>query len=167
VNWAAISVFFSGLLFSLGICLSGMAQPAKVTGFLDFIGDWDPSLAMVMAGAVSTYYVLQRLIMNRPAPALGGSFALPTKRDIDGRLIAGAALFGIGWGLVGFCPGPALIALITLNEAVWIFVISMSLGMYVFGSLDARYADEPDSGAGYMEIVREVEQLKQSIRQAA
>ena len=167
MNWAAISVFFSGLLFSLGICISGMAQPDKVTGFLDFVGDWDPSLMLVMAGAVSTYFILQRLILKRRAPVLSRKFSLPTRRDIDGRLVAGAALFGIGWGLIGFCPGPALVSLVTFDEAVWIFVISMSLGMYIYGSLDARYAGQPDGGAGYMEIVREVEHIKRTIRQAA
>jgi uncharacterized membrane protein YedE/YeeE len=149
-------IFGCGVLFSIGLCLSGMTQPTKVTGFLNFIGDWDPSLMMVMGGAVTTYFILSRFTLKRSAPVMAPKFMLPTRVDIDGRLIAGAALFGLGWGLVGFCPGPALASLTTLNSSVWIFVVSMTMGMYVYGTLDTRLKGEPDGGAGALESSAEL-----------
>jgi uncharacterized membrane protein YedE/YeeE len=151
MNKSNLTTYLLGVLFSIGLCLSGMTQPTKVTGFLDFTGNWDPSLLMVMLGAVSVYFTLSRFTLRRQAPVLAGKFALPTRVDIDGRLVAGAALFGTGWGLVGFCPGPALASLVTLNPSVWIFVVSMTMGMYVYGTLDTRFKNEPDSGAGALE----------------
>ncbi|MGH7965692.1 MAG: DUF6691 family protein [Candidatus Binatia bacterium] len=133
-----ITIFLSGLLFALGLGISGMTQPQKVTGFLNVLGDWDPSLALVMAGGVSVYLLLHRLILKRSRPIFGRSFFLPTHQDIDRPLLLGAALFGLGWGLVGFCPGPALVSTVTGHPAVLIFVLAMAAGMYAFEVLDVR-----------------------------
>jgi len=148
-----IAMFVWGLIFSIGLGLSGMTQPSKVVGFLDFIGDWDPSMILVMAGAVTTYFTLSRLVLQRSAPVLLTRFSLPTRIDIDGRLVAGSALFGVGWGMVGFCPGPALTSIFTGNPLVLIFVLSMSVGMYLYGAIDARYTTEDDGGAGALDIM--------------
>lgn len=153
-----IIIFISGLIFAVGLGLSGMTQPSKVIGFLDFIGNWDPSLMLVMAGAVGVYFISQRLILRRrAAPMYANKFQLPTRADIDWQLIAGAALFGVGWGLAGFCPGPAIVSLVSGNEFVIAFVVSMAAGMYVFGALDTRFTREPDSGAGAFERAMMVE----------
>ena len=149
-----LTTYFTGLIFSLGLCLSGMMQPSKVVGFLDIAGNWDPSLGMVMFGAISVYFTGQRLILkNRSTPVFGKKYGLPTRVDIDGRLITGAILFGIGWGLAGFCPGPALASLVTFDTNIFIFIISMTLGMYVYGTLDTRFTTEPDGGAGVFEVI--------------
>ena len=100
-----------GLLFGIGLVISGMSDPAKVLNFLDFSGTWDPSLAFVMGGAVVVAFVGFRLVFRRDVPIIGGTFQLPTKNGIDRRILVGPAVFGIGWGLGGFCPGPALTAL--------------------------------------------------------
>ena len=155
MNPANLLTFLMGTLFSIGLCLSGMTLPTKVTGFLDFTGNWDPSLVMVMAGAVAVYFTLARFTLRLESPLLATRFALPTRMDIDGRLVAGAAMFGAGWGLVGFCPGPALASLTTLNPSVWIFVVSMTMGMYVYGTIDTRFKGEPDGGAGALESTAE------------
>ena len=155
MNKPNLITFAIGIVFSIGLCLSGMTQPEKVTSFLNFMGNWDPSLILVMAGAVTTYFTLSRFILKRKAPVLAKKFSLPTRVDIDGRLLAGSALFGLGWGMVGFCPGPALASLVTLDQSVWIFVISLTTGMYVFGTLDTRFAGEPDGGAGALEASAE------------
>jgi uncharacterized membrane protein YedE/YeeE len=129
---ALIAAFVSGLIFALGLSLSGMTQPAKVTAFLDITGDWDPSLAFVMIGAILVHAVLYRLIRRRSSPLFTAGFAIPTRTEIDPRLVEGAALFGIGWGLGGFCPGPAVTALVSGQAAVVIFVIAMLAGMYLY-----------------------------------
>jgi uncharacterized protein len=127
-----IAAFISGVIFALGLGISGMTQPAKVTAFLDIAGNWDPSLAFVMVGAILVHAALYRLIRRRPTPLFASTFTVPTRTDIDARLVGGAALFGIGWGLGGFCPGPAVTSLASGNTAVVIFVISMLAGMYLF-----------------------------------
>lgn len=147
-------IFLCGFVFSIGLALSGMTQPTKVVGFLDFVGNWDPSLIMVMAGAVFVYFVGQRITMMRDGPKLvPGGFQLPTRTaDFDTSMIVGNALFGIGWGLVGFCPGPAITASVTGNPAVLIFLVSMAVGMYIYGAIDTRLSSrEPDGGAGLHE----------------
>ena len=105
-----ISAGVSGLLFGLGLAVSGMVNPAKVLNFLDLAGQWDPSLAFVMGGALVTTFFGYRLVLKRDHPVFESSFQLPTRTDLDARLIGGAALFGIGWGLAGVCPGPVLVA---------------------------------------------------------
>lgn len=127
-----IAAFVSGLVFALGLGLSGMTQPAKVTAFLDITGEWDPSLAFVMVGAILVHAVLSRLIRHRQTPLFASTFTIPTRTDIDARLVGGAALFGIGWGLSGFCPGPAITSLVSGNVSVVIFVAAMLAGMYLF-----------------------------------
>jgi uncharacterized membrane protein YedE/YeeE len=127
-----LTAFVSGLVFAIGLGISGMTQPAKVTAFLDFAGDWDPSLALVMVGAIAVYAPLYRLIHRLPSPVFSATFALPTRTDIDRRLVGGAALFGVGWGLGGFCPGPALTSLAAGEPSVLLFVASMLTGMYVY-----------------------------------
>jgi uncharacterized membrane protein YedE/YeeE len=123
---------FSGTLFGLGLAISGMVDPAKVIGFLDIIGDWDPTLAFVMGGALLITIPAFRLILSRPRPVLAEEFELPTKKDVDARLLAGSASFGIGWGLAGFCPGPAVTALASGLAPVLVFVAAMVVGMAVY-----------------------------------
>ena len=132
----ALFSWIAGVLFALGLGISGMTDPANVQGFLDFAGDWKPALALVMGGGVLTYGVAFRVIQKRPAPLLGGFFQIPTKRDLDLRLILGAALFGAGWGLGGFCPGPAFVSLATGAGSVLVFIGTMLVGMYAFQLLD-------------------------------
>lgn len=121
--------FLSGLIFGLGLIISGMANPAKVLNFLDIFGAWDPSLAFVMGGASVTAFIGYRLAWRQNRPALMPSFAIPTAKDIDGNLLTGAALFGIGWGIGGFCPGPAWTALTIGAPGTLIFVPAMLIGI--------------------------------------
>jgi uncharacterized membrane protein YedE/YeeE len=119
----------SGVLFGLGLIISGMVNPGKVIGFLDLAGDWDPSLIFVMGGGVTVTTSTFWLVLRRERPLFERKFFLPTKADLDGRLLMGAALFGIGWGIGGLCPGPAITALATLDPSVVLFVGAMLLGM--------------------------------------
>lgn len=119
-----------GLLFGAGLVISGMADPAKVLNFLDLFGTWDPSLAFVMGGAVLVAFVGYRLVLRRDEPIVGNGFHLPTSNDIDSRVVVGPAIFGIGWGLGGFCPGPALAALGMGATGTLAFVPTMILGMW-------------------------------------
>jgi uncharacterized membrane protein YedE/YeeE len=121
----------AGLVFGLGLLISGMANPAKVQNFLDLAGIWDPSLLFVMGGAVAVTFVGYRFVLRRQSPILAGRFRLPTRKDIDPRLIAGAALFGVGWGLSGFCPGPAITSLALLAKGTLVFVPSMLAGIFL------------------------------------
>jgi uncharacterized membrane protein YedE/YeeE len=125
----ALSALVSGALFAVGLALGGMTQPAKVVGFLDIFGEWDPSLVFVMAGAVATYTLLYRLILKRPTPLFAAGFSFPKRKDIDVPLVGGAFLFGVGWGLSGLCPGPALCSLATGRSEAFLFVGSMLLGI--------------------------------------
>ena len=125
----AFASLLAGLVFGLGLILSGMADPAKVLGFLDLAGAWDPSLAFVMAGAIAVTFIGFKLVLRRPQPIFGGTFHLPTATDIDARIIVGPAIFGLGWGLAGFCPGPAFTALTTGGNAALMFVVAMLFGM--------------------------------------
>lgn len=122
--------FLVGLVFALGLGLSGMTMPSKVIGFLDVTGAWDPSLAFVMGGAVTVFAVIYRLARRRRAPLFGGSFAEPP-RAIDRKLLLGAAIFGVGWGLSGVCPGPGFVSLASGAWAPVIFVASMFAGMAI------------------------------------
>lgn len=135
---AIIFQFAIGLIFGLGLVLSGMSNPAKVLNFLDFggigSGNWDPSLAFVMAGAVAVTFVGYEWVLKRPRPLLGEKFHLPGRQELDLRVISGPAIFGVGWGLAGFCPGPALTALGFGSRAAVIFV-----GAMIFGMLLARW----------------------------
>lgn len=121
----------AGLLFGIGLVLGGMTQPAIVQAFLDVCGAWDPRLLFVMAGAVLTTMVGYRLVLRRAQPWLDHQFHLPKSKRTDLTLIAGAALFGIGWGGAGYCPGPALVSLSSGSLPVWLFVASMTLGWWL------------------------------------
>lgn len=123
--------FMIGILFGVGILISGMANPAKVLNFFDVAGAWDPSLMFVMGGAVVTTFIGYRLVLARAQPILARSFQVPTATQIDPKLIAGSAIFGIGWGLAGFCPGAALPALGTGRAEVVIFVASLIAGIVI------------------------------------
>ena len=126
---AAVVSFLSGLLFGLGLAVSQMINPAKVLAFLDILGDWDPSLALVMAGAVGVAAIGFTQAKKRASPVLEIEFQIPENRELDMPLVLGAALFGIGWGLVGLCPGPALAGLIAGHTESVIFVGAMLAGM--------------------------------------
>lgn len=137
--------FAVGLIFGLGLVISGMSNPAKVLNFLDLFGTWDPSLAFVMGGGILVTLIGYRLTWARGMPLIDGRFDLPTKSDLDPRLLSGAALFGIGWGLGGFCPGPALTAIPLAATGTIVFVPAMLVGMWLArlapaGLLTARSA---------------------------
>lgn len=147
---ALLTAFVAGVVFAVGLGVSGMTQPAKVMGFLDFVGHWDPSLAFVMIGAIAVHSVLYRVARNRPSPLFSSVFSLPTRMDIDPRLVEGAAIFGVGWGLAGFCPGPALTSLVSGNLSVVIFVAAMVAGIYLYKFveiLQLRQADATNEDA--------------------
>ena len=127
--------FAAGLLFGLGLSLGGMTQPAVVLGFLDIFGAWDPRLVFVMAGAVLTTAIGYRLVLRRSRPLLAERFQWPTSRRIDARLIGGAALFGIGWGIAGYCPGPALASLGAGVPALLVLVACMIAGWWLAARL--------------------------------
>ena len=128
--------FGSGLLFALGLCLAGMTHPLRILGFLDVLGTWDPSLALVMVGAASVAAIAFRVAAKRPASAFGGAFRMVNKRaPIDRRLVIGAALFGVGWGLSGLCPGPAVVSLTSGQVGAVVFVAAMIAGMLLEGLL--------------------------------
>jgi uncharacterized protein len=132
---AVLLQFIIGLVFGLGLIVSGMSNPAKVLNFLDFAairsGTWDASLAFVMAGAIAVTFVGFKLALKRSQPVFGEKFHLPTREDIDARVVAGPAIFGIGWGLAGFCPGPAVTALGFGTSSAVIFVVAMLAGMWL------------------------------------
>ncbi|MET0407360.1 MAG: YeeE/YedE family protein [Hyphomicrobium sp.] len=121
----------AGLLFGVGLLLSGMANPAKVLNFLDLAGHWDPSLAFVMGGAVAVTMTAYRLSSGLAKPVLDDRFHLPASRAIDGKLMLGAAIFGVGWGLVGLCPGPALVSVLLGAPAIAVFVPAMLVGIAI------------------------------------
>lgn len=132
------SIFLAGVLFASGLVVSGMTQPSKVIGFLDFFGTWDPSLAFVMLGAIFVHALSYRAIARRDAPLWAMSFQIPTRRDIDGRLIVGAILFGLGWGLSGYCPGPAISSLVAGDGGTFIFVGSMIATLILYSLITGR-----------------------------
>lgn len=135
-----ISAFTVGLIFGLGIAISGMINPAKVLNFFDVAGHWDPSLIFVMGGALITTFIGYRVVLRRPAPLIEARFQLPTNSTIDARLIGGSAVFGLGWGIAGFCPGAALPALATGKVEVLAFVGALLAGIWVARRILARQA---------------------------
>ncbi len=128
---ANLWAYLAGLIFGVGLALAGMVDPAKVIGFLDLFGSWDPSLAFVMGGAIAVHFVLFRVITKRASPLFDARFQLPTRTDLDPKLLGGAAIFGIGWGLAGFCPGPGLTSLGSGSLSAVVFVATMTLGMWL------------------------------------
>ncbi|KGY08872.1 YeeE/YedE family protein [Vibrio sinaloensis] len=125
-----LTSLFAGILFGLGMIISGMADPAKVVGFLDVAGQWDPSLAFVMGGALLVFMPAYFFVIKpRTRPVVAGEFCLAKKDKIDKRLVSGAVVFGLGWGLAGICPGPAMSSLALGNMGVWLFFASMMVGL--------------------------------------
>jgi len=142
-----VASLICGALFGLGLAISGMINPAKVIGFLDITGAWDPSLAFVMGGGVLVTVIAFRFILKRPSPVLAGSFQLPTRQDFDKHLTTGAAIFGIGWGLAGLCPGPAIASLAFMDVSIVVFVIALIAGSLiakhkVFAETNSVFVDE-------------------------
>lgn len=133
-----ISGLVVGILFGLGLAASGMTNTAKVIGFLDFFGQWDADLLFVMGSAVIVTFIGFRLVLKRDAPLFDSSFSLPTNTKLDPKLIIGAAIFGIGWGLYGYCPGPAIASLVYLSPTTMIFVVSMVIGFWINSVFNAR-----------------------------
>jgi uncharacterized membrane protein YedE/YeeE len=121
----------AGVLFGAGLLVSGMTKPGKVVGFLDAFGDWDASLAFVMLGAIGVHFFVHRLALRRASPLFATQFRLPTRSDVDRRLVAGAAVFGIGWGLAGYCPGPGLVSVASGALSPVLFVAAMTVGMKI------------------------------------
>ena len=136
-----------GLLFGAGIAISGMANPAKVLNFFDFFGTWDPSLAFVMGGALAVTAIGYRFVLKRPKPVFDTQFHIPAGHRIDAPLIAGSAIFGIGWGITGFCPGGAIPGLGLWESAAWIFVAAMIAGILAARSLRAAIYQRVAQGA--------------------
>jgi uncharacterized protein len=133
----------AGLVFGLGLIVSGMANPAKILGFLDLSGSWDPSLAFVMAGAIAVGLIAFAMAGKRTVSILGADMKLPIARHIDRRLVGGSLLFGIGWGVAGFCPGPGLVALGMGEAKAAVFVAAMLVGMALFEGLERRKKSRP------------------------
>lgn len=134
----ALTALVCGLMLGFGLALSGMTDTAKVLGFLDISGDWVPDLAFVMGGAVAVTALAFALVLRRPKPLFADTFSLPQSRAVDGRLIVGTALFGMGWGLYGYCPGPALTALPYGHTSTLVFVASMLAGMWLAAGWEKR-----------------------------
>lgn len=143
-----LSSYVIGLIFGIGISISGMANPAKVLNFFDVAGNWDPSLAFVMGGALVVTFIGYRIVLRRPAPIIDATFHLPDNPRVDARLLGGAAVFGIGWGIAGFCPGGALPALGTGQFEVVAFVAALIAGIFAAKALMAL------SGARAARILR-------------
>lgn len=138
-----VLAFATGLVFGCGLLLSGLVDPAKVLGFLDVTGRWDPSLACVMGGAVAVGLVAFAVARRRTSSLLGLPMRLPARRDVDARLVGGSVVFGIGWGLAGFCPGPAVVALGAGYAKAAVFVLAMLAGMAIFEVIErARGGDD-------------------------
>ncbi len=135
--------YFTGLVFGAGIALSGMANPAKVLNFFDIAGSWDPSLIFVMGGALVTTFIGYRLVFGRSEPVLADAFQVPVNRTIDARLLGGSAVFGIGWGIAGFCPGGALPALGTGRWEVFAFTAAVIAGIFL-----AKFLQSQGGGTG-------------------
>ncbi len=136
-------VFLSGVLFSLGLGVSGMTQPEKVSSFLNIAGNWDPSLILVMLGASGTYFLGHTVMFRRSVPVLFSHLVRASRDDLSLSLVGGSALFGVGWGMIGFCPGPALVALVTGYPPVIVFVVSMAVGMFGYNALFQRSRINP------------------------
>jgi hypothetical protein len=131
-NAQLVSSLAAGALFGLGLAVSQMVNPAKVIGFLDVAGKWDPTLLFVMGGALAVTIPAFRWVVKRPYPLFAAGFVLPTRKDIEPRLVVGAALFGVGWGLAGLCPGPAVTALVTFAAPLFVFFAAMLAGAFAY-----------------------------------
>ncbi len=143
-----VSAFLAGVLFAAGLVISGMTQPEYIIGFLDFFGAWNPALAWVMAGAVGVYAAIYPLVMKRRAPLFESAFDVPAKQAIDLKLVIGSAAFGLGWGLNGFCPGPALVALGAGAAPAAVFTAAMVLGIFLHNVAVSGPSGTPDNSCG-------------------
>lgn len=137
-----LAALLAGVIFGVGLILGGMTQPSKVVGFLDFGGAWDPSLAFVMGGALAVYAVAYRLIRRRPLPLLGSHFVVSDRTDIPPRMLLGSALFGVGWGVSGFCPGPAVVAGGSGMSQALVFLPAVAVGIVLFRLLERGRGEE-------------------------
>lgn len=135
----------AGMVFGAGLLISGMMDPEKVIGFLDIFGDWDPSLMFVMGSALIVTIPVFRLILRRQKPVFSERFSLPMKMYLDKRLLGGAAIFGVGWGLYGYCPGPGISSLASLNMASFLFVPSMVVGMWLVSLVDGNNKQQDEA----------------------
>lgn len=135
----SLVAFFVGLIFALGLGISGMTLPSKVQGFLDIFGEWDPSLLFVMVGAIGLHGILYPLIRSRKLPIFSSVWHVPTGREITPALLVGSFIFGIGWGLGGFCPGPAVVSLASLKATPAVFLLFLLLGMLAFHLLNKSF----------------------------
>lgn len=133
-----LTSFVAGVLFGLGLLLAGMANPAKVLAFLDIGGAWDPSLALVMAGAIAVAVIPLNRARTHRQSLLGAPMQVPVKRELDARLIGGSLVFGVGWGMAGICPGPAIAIVLTGHWQAGVFLLALLAGMYVFSALEGR-----------------------------
>jgi uncharacterized membrane protein YedE/YeeE len=138
-----LAALLAGAVFGTGIAVSGMINPAKVQNFFDFAGTWDPSLAFVMGGALLVTFIGYRLVLKRPAPVFATKFHLPTKKNLDLPLLAGAATFGVGWGITGFCPGGSIPALGLAQPNALVFIASMIAGVTLARLLHGRLSPQP------------------------
>lgn len=134
-----ITAFMVGVLFAIGLGISGMTDPEKVIGFLNFFGGWDPSLLFVMMGAIGVHVFAYRLVGRRQAPFFSAEWHFSKKTQITKSLVVGAVLFGLGWGLAGYCPGPAVASVVTLEARPLIFVLSMVVGMFLYKFFDSKF----------------------------
>lgn len=134
-----LAAFFAGLIFSIGLGISGMTQPQKIIGFLDFFDNWDPSLLFVMMGAVGLHFISYRVIRRLKHPLLSNEWFVPVKNELTPSLIAGSVIFGVGWGLGGFCPGAGITSLASFESKPFIFVLSMLIGMFLFRHADSKF----------------------------
>jgi uncharacterized membrane protein YedE/YeeE len=134
----ALAAGFAGVVFALGLGLAGMTDPANVQGFLDFTGNWKPALAFVMGGAILVHATARAFVMRRQAPVLEPAFSVPGAAPVDARLLVGSGLFGVGWGLSGYCPGPAFASLAAGTVDALTFVAAMLLGMWLYAAVERR-----------------------------
>lgn len=146
-RWTQLVTLVSGALFGTGLALAGMTRPEKVISFLSFFRDWDPSLIFVMGGAIAVHALSWRLLKGRASPLLGGSFLVPTRRDLDARLLVGAVIFGVGWGLAGYCPGPGITSLVSGSVTPWVFVLTMLAGNVAAAKVEPLMHERARRGA--------------------
>jgi len=140
--WQRVVAFSSGLLLGVGLLISGMTDPQKVLGFLDVFGEFDPSLMFVMLGAIGVHMLAYRFKERYTTqPSFSEVYVLPVRRELDAKLVVGALLFGLGWGLGGYCPGPAITSLASGGASVLVFVLAMSVGMFVTAKLEGRFSN--------------------------
>lgn len=135
----ALITFFAGVLFALGLGISGMTQPHIVRGFHDVTGQWDYRLLGVMVGAIVVHAIAYRIILRRKSPIFETSFYLPTKKDLDRRLVGGAIIFGLGWGWAGICPGPGIVALLSGDVRFFLFIFALITGMLTFHHIERKF----------------------------